>query len=53
MIKHHGQKQLGEERVYFTHHEHDSSLLKAVRAGTYREQEPEAGADAEALEECC
>jgi hypothetical protein len=38
VIKHHGQKQLGEERAYFTHSEHNSSLLKAARA--YRGQEP-------------
>lgn len=36
VMKHHDQKQLGEERAYFTY----SSLAKAVRTGTQEEQEP-------------
>ena len=34
IMKHHDQKQLEEEKVYFTHKKKYSSLSKAVRAGT-------------------
>ena len=52
-MKHHDQKQLGEEKVYFPqfhtivlHQKHAGQELK-------RGKKPECGADAEATEECC
>ena len=52
VMKHHDQKQLGEERVYFTHHSYNSPT-KAVRVETHKGRNLEAGADAEAMEGCC
>jgi hypothetical protein len=49
VMKHHAQKQLGEERVYFTHHSYNSPT-KAVRVETHKGRNLEAGADAEATE---
>ncbi|CAO2609842.1 hypothetical protein LEMLEM_LOCUS14387 [Lemmus lemmus] len=47
-IKHHDQKQLGEERVYFTVQlSGQTPLLREFRART-QDRNPEAGANAEA-----
>jgi hypothetical protein len=52
IMKHHNQKHVGDERVYFTH----SSILLFISEGR---QEPRQGSilesetDAKGLEECC
>lgn len=45
-IKHHYQKQLGEERVGYTHKADYTTSLMEVKSGTQ-------GRKAEAMEECC
>ena len=58
VMKHHDQKQLGEERVYWAFTS-TTLFIEEVRTGTHMWQEPkqgrnlEAGAGAEAMEECC
>ena len=49
MMDLYGQKQVGEERAYLTYTPHDSPSLKEVKQG----RNLGAGADAEAMEECC
>ena len=52
-MKHHDQSNLGRKGfIWFTFPNY-CLLLWEVRAGTQTGQEPEAGADAEATEECC
>ena len=53
VMKHHDQKQVGEERfIGLTLPDHSLSL-EAVRTGAQGRRNREAGADAEAMEECC
>lgn len=49
-MKHHDQKQVGEERAYSVY---VSTLYSKIRIETQTGQKPEAGGDAEAMEGCC
>jgi len=55
VMKHHDQRQLGEERDYFTHNSMYQFIIRSSkgrnlsRAGEFLK----AGADAEAMEGCC
>lgn len=42
-----------EERVHFTYHFRKPFITEAIRAGIQQSRNLEAGADAEAVEECC
>lgn len=49
MIKHQDQKQLGEQRVYFTHRSMQQFFIKSTEG---RNSDMESGDDTEAMEEC-
>ena len=49
-MKRSGKRQVGEERVTLPH---CSPSLKEVKTGIQIGQDPEAGAGAEVMEECC
>ena len=50
-MKHHDEKKLGEQMAYLAPHCYSSS--KEVRQELKQGRDLEAGADAEAMEECC
>jgi hypothetical protein len=53
VMKHHDQSNLGRKGLIWLTLPHHCSSFKEVRTGTQAYRNPEAGADAEAMEGCC